>query len=139
MFCQERNRGRLKNIPLSVANEIFTPTFCPNYLKRICRVTLFSASRKVEVDRAAGLNDVGMVAWMLTLRTPEYPEGRQLVLIANDITHQVGGRGGQRPTKDDVWIKEKNGVERRLMRCKNQNDLNLCQVEGMPTVRMMWR
>ncbi|CAM9770317.1 unnamed protein product, partial [Ectocarpus sp. 13 AM-2016] len=26
----------------------------------------------VEVDRAAGLNDVGMVAWMLTLRTPEY-------------------------------------------------------------------
>lgn len=41
------------------------------------------------MDRAAGLNDVGMVAWMLTLRTPEYPEGRQLVLIANDITHQV--------------------------------------------------
>ncbi|CAM9685975.1 unnamed protein product [Hapterophycus canaliculatus] len=44
---------------------------------------------KVEVDRAAGLNDVGMVAWMVTLRTPEYPEGRQIVLIANDITHQV--------------------------------------------------
>lgn len=44
---------------------------------------------QVEVDRAAGLNDVGMVAWMLTLRTPEYPEGRQVVLIANDITHQV--------------------------------------------------
>ncbi|CAM9969826.1 unnamed protein product, partial [Ectocarpus sp. 12 AP-2014] len=52
----------------------------------------------VEVDRAAGLNDVGMVAWMLTLRTPEYPEGRQLVLIANDITHQAGSFG----TREDI-------------------------------------
>ena len=35
------------------------------------------------------MNDVGMVAWFITLRTPEYPEGRQAILIANDITHQV--------------------------------------------------
>lgn len=41
------------------------------------------------VDRSAGLNDVGMVAWLVTLRTPEYPEGRQTIVIANDITHQV--------------------------------------------------
>lgn len=44
----------------------------------------------MEVNRSPGLNDVGMVAWLVTLRTPEYPDGRQLVLIANDITHQVG-------------------------------------------------
>lgn len=44
---------------------------------------------KVAVERGAGLNAVGMVAWMVTLRTPEYPEGRQAILIANDITHQV--------------------------------------------------
>lgn len=44
---------------------------------------------KVAIERGAGLNDVGMVAWMVTLRTPEYPEGRQAILIANDITHQV--------------------------------------------------
>lgn len=43
----------------------------------------------MEIDRAAGLNDVGMVAWMVTLRTPEYPEGRQTIFIANDITYQV--------------------------------------------------
>ncbi|CAM9982322.1 unnamed protein product, partial [Laminaria digitata] len=52
----------------------------------------------VEVDRAAGLNDVGMVAWMVTLRTPEYREGRQAVIIANDITHQAGSFG----TREDV-------------------------------------
>lgn len=58
------------------------------------------------MTRAPGSNDVGMVAWMLTLRTPEYPEGRQVVLIANDITHQVccrfayhGDKGNCRPAK----------------------------------------
>lgn len=42
------------------------------------------------------MNDVGMVAWLVTLRTPEYPDGRQIILIANDITHQV--RGGEEST-----------------------------------------
>jgi Carboxyl transferase domain len=51
-----------------------------------------------EIQRAPGQNDVGMVAWLLTLRTPEYPEGRQLVLIANDITYQAGSFG----TREDV-------------------------------------
>jgi len=37
----------------------------------------------LEVSRPPGLNDVGMVAWKVTLFTPEYVEGRQLVLIAN--------------------------------------------------------
>lgn len=44
----------------------------------------------IEVTRPTGLNDVGMVAWRLTLHTPEYPDGRPLVVIANDITVQVG-------------------------------------------------
>eukprot|EP00611_Tribonema_gayanum_P009281 TRINITY_DN1905_c0_g1_i2.p1 TRINITY_DN1905_c0_g1~~TRINITY_DN1905_c0_g1_i2.p1 ORF type:complete len:726 (-),score=215.83 TRINITY_DN1905_c0_g1_i2:222-2288(-) len=39
-----------------------------------------------------------MVAWLVTLRTPEYPEGRQLVLIANDITHEAGSFG----TREDA-------------------------------------
>ena len=39
--------------------------------------------------RAPGLNDVGMVAWRMVLRTPECPAGRPLILIGNDIAHQV--------------------------------------------------
>lgn len=31
-----------------------------------------------------------MVAWFMTLHTPEYPAGRNLVLIANDITCFIG-------------------------------------------------
>ena len=32
----------------------------------------------VPVERAPGGNDVGVVAWLLTLKTPECPQGRQV-------------------------------------------------------------
>lgn len=55
----------------------------------------------VPVNRGAGANDVGMVAWVMTLKTVEYPEGRQVVLISNDITHKAGSFG----TREDVVFK----------------------------------
>jgi len=54
------------------------------------------------VDRPPGSNDVGMVAWLLTMRTPEYPQGREFVLIANDVTYQAGSFGVR---EDDVFYK----------------------------------
>lgn len=50
------------------------------------------------VVRDIGLNDVGMVAWLVSLKTPEYPGGRQFVIVANDITHSAGSFG----TKEDL-------------------------------------
>lgn len=32
----------------------------------------------VQIDRRAGQNDVGVVAWLLMLKTPECPQGRQV-------------------------------------------------------------
>jgi len=55
----------------------------------------------VESQRKAGKNDVGMVAWLMTLKTVECPTGRQIVLIANDITHKAGSFG----TREDVVFK----------------------------------
>lgn len=55
----------------------------------------------VETHRKAGKNDVGMVAWLMTLKTVECPTGRQIVLIANDITHKAGSFG----TREDVVFK----------------------------------
>ena len=55
----------------------------------------------VQVNRGAGANDVGMVAWLMELKTVEYPNGRQVVLIANDITHKAGSFG----TREDVVFK----------------------------------
>ena len=28
-----------------------------------------------------------MVAWKIELKTPEYPKGREIIVIANDISH----------------------------------------------------
>lgn len=54
----------------------------------------------VATDRQAGLNDIGMVSWRCTLRTPEYPNGRNVIIIANDITFQSGSFG---PEEDALF------------------------------------
>jgi acetyl-CoA carboxylase/biotin carboxylase 1 len=52
--------------------------------------------------RIPGSNDVGMLAWKCQMKTPEYPEGREMVLIANDITFQSGSFGVR---EDDFFYK----------------------------------
>lgn len=49
---------------------------------------------------APGLNTCGMVAWLMRFRTPEYPDGRELVVICNDITKEAGSFG----TKEDIMF-----------------------------------
>ena len=44
-------------------------------------------------SRAIGTNKIGMVAWLVSMKTPEYPEGREVVFIANDVTVQSGSFG----------------------------------------------
>ena len=55
----------------------------------------------IEQKRVPGENDCGMIAWKLTLYTPEYPEGRQIILIANDITFVLGSFS---PKEDQVFL-----------------------------------
>eukprot|EP01080_Neovahlkampfia_damariscottae_P011048 gene11048-3756_t len=40
-----------------------------------------------------GKNKYGMIVWKITLKTPEYPNGRDIIVIANDITYQSGSFG----------------------------------------------
>ena len=44
---------------------------------------------------------VGMVAWRMTLKTPEFPDGRDVIVIANDITHLIGSFG---PREDQLFL-----------------------------------
>lgn len=44
----------------------------------------------------------GMVAWRLVLSTPEFPEGREIILIANDLTYLIGSFG---PREDMLFNK----------------------------------
>ena len=48
-----------------------------------------------KTKRFPGDNKIGMLAWQCTLKTPQYPEGREVVLIANDVTVQSGSFGVQ--------------------------------------------
>lgn len=53
-----------------------------------------------QVERAPGMNRIGMVGWLLNVLTPEYPQGRQMVIIANDVTIQAGSFG---PAEDNFF------------------------------------
>ena len=56
----------------------------------------------VEQKRLPGENDAGMVAWRLTLFTPEYPtQGRDIIVICNDITYMIGSFG---PEEDKLFL-----------------------------------
>ncbi|XP_036953486.1 acetyl-CoA carboxylase isoform X2 [Acanthopagrus latus] len=58
--------------------------------------------RLVQMNRLPGDNDVGMVAFRMKLKTPEYPEGRDIIVICNDITHMIGSFG---PQEDELFLK----------------------------------
>ncbi|OXB79074.1 UNVERIFIED_CONTAM: hypothetical protein H355_005950 [Colinus virginianus] len=45
---------------------------------------------------------IGMVAWKMTLKTPEYPEGRDIIVIGNDITYRIGSFG---PQEDVLFLR----------------------------------
>ena len=44
----------------------------------------------VEKNRIPGENVIGMIAWKMKMMTPEYKKGREIIVIANDITCKIG-------------------------------------------------
>ncbi|KAL1861012.1 acetyl-coenzyme-A carboxylase [Paecilomyces lecythidis] len=67
-----------------------------------CELVLDDRDNLVEVSREAGTNTHGMVGWIVTARTPEYPRGRRFIIVANDITYQIGSFG---PLEDKFFHK----------------------------------
>lgn len=67
----------------------------PTQTVRAVELCLDGDGKLVEINRPAAQNKVGMVAWRYTLCTPEYPAGRDVIVIANDITVQAGSFGPQ--------------------------------------------
>lgn len=47
----------------------------------------------VPVERSPGINDIGIVAWSMKLSTPEFPGGREIIVVANDVTFKAGSFG----------------------------------------------
>ena len=47
-------------------------------------------NKLISINRLPGENLVGMVAWKMVLHTPQYPDGRDLYVCANDLTSMIG-------------------------------------------------
>lgn len=75
----------------------------PSTLLTYEELVLNENNELVTTDRSPGLNTVGMVAWKMSLWTPEiYPESRTVIVLANDITFLTGSFG---PLEDLVFYK----------------------------------
>lgn len=69
--------------------------FIPDKVLEYAELTLDHRAEVVEVVREPGHNECGMVAWRVLMRTPEFPRGRRVILIGNDVTFQMGTFGVQ--------------------------------------------
>ncbi|KIH92458.1 acetyl-CoA carboxylase [Sporothrix brasiliensis 5110] len=92
-----------------------------------------------EVSRDAGMNTCGMVGWLITARTPEYPRGRQFIIVANDITYNIGSFG---PKEDGFFNKcteyaRKLGIPRIYLSANSGARLGLAN-ELMPYFKVAW-
>nr|XP_033810269.1 acetyl-CoA carboxylase 2 isoform X2 [Geotrypetes seraphini] len=65
-------------------------------------LVLDSQGQLVQMNRLPGGNEVGMVAFKMKLKTPEYPKGRDIIVIANDITYKIGSFG---PQEDQLFLR----------------------------------
>ncbi|KAL1273892.1 hypothetical protein QQF64_026706, partial [Cirrhinus molitorella] len=65
-------------------------------------LVLDSQGRLVQMNRLPGDNEIGMVAFRMKMKTPEYPEGRDIIVICNDITHMIGSFG---PQEDELFLR----------------------------------
>ncbi|KAG1687910.1 Acetyl-CoA carboxylase [Nymphon striatum] len=75
----------------------------PSQIMSCVELVLDSSEEKlIEKNRLPGENKIGMVSWKCTLNTPEYPQGRDIIIVANDITHQIGSFG---PKEDMLFYK----------------------------------
>lgn len=92
-----------------------------------------------EVDREAGANTIGMVAFKVTAKTPEYARGRQFVIIANDITFKIGSFG---PQEDDFFNKvteyaRKRGIPRIYLSANSGARIGVAE-ELIPLFQVSW-
>jgi acetyl-CoA carboxylase/biotin carboxylase 1 len=94
----------------------------------------------IEVNRAPGLNTCGMVAWVYTMKTPEYSKGRRVVVISNDITYQIGSFG---PIEDEYFYKatqyaRQHGLPRVYLSANSGARIGLAD-EVMALFDVAWR
>lgn len=92
MFRQQLEKLWQRYVEERPSGESQDPITIPNPVMDVVELVL-EGEQLVEQKRLPGENDVGMVAWRLTLYTPECPFGKDIILIANDLTYVIGSFG----------------------------------------------
>ncbi|KAF2834537.1 hypothetical protein M501DRAFT_1000167 [Patellaria atrata CBS 101060] len=93
-----------------------------------------------EVNREPGANTIGMVGWIVTAKTPEYPRGRRFIIIANDITYKIGSFG---PAEDKFFHKcselaRKLGIPRIYLSANSGARIGMAE-ELIPHFSVAWK
>ena len=91
------------------------------------------------VTREPGANNIGMVGFLVTAKTPEYPKGRQFVIVANDITFKIGSFG---PQEDAFFNKvteyaRKFGIPRIYLSANSGARIGIAE-ELLPYYKVNW-
>ncbi|KAK6460286.1 acetyl-coenzyme-A carboxylase [Scheffersomyces coipomensis] len=91
------------------------------------------------VEREPGSNKIGMVGFQVTAKTPEYPRGRQFIIVANDITHKIGSFG---PDEDKYFnscteFARKLGIPRIYLSANSGARLDIA-AELVPLFKVAW-
>lgn len=89
--CEHPNEQEMQNVVVAVELDL-------------------QGDKLVRVKRFPGENTIGMVAWRMTMKTIEYPAGRDIIVIANDITMGIGSFG---PKEDNLFY-EASRLARKL-------------------------
>lgn len=84
-------------------------TFLPDRVLESVELKLDHRGEVEEVFRNPGRNECGMVAWKVLMRTPEFPRGRRIILIGNDVTYHMGTFGVQ----EDLLLQRVSEVARK--------------------------
>uniref|UniRef100_G3TBG5 acetyl-CoA carboxylase n=1 Tax=Loxodonta africana TaxID=9785 RepID=G3TBG5_LOXAF len=79
-----------------------SPEMYPKDILTYTELVLDSQGHLVEMNRLPGGNEVGMVAFKMRFKTREYPEGRDVIVIGNDITFHAGSFG---PREDLLYLR----------------------------------
>lgn len=91
------------------------------------------------VNREPGANNIGMVAFLVNAKTPEYPKGRQFVIVANDITFKIGSFG---PKEDAFFNKvteyaREHGIPRIYLSANSGARIGIAE-ELLPYYKVNW-
>ncbi|KAF1351089.1 acetyl-CoA carboxylase acc1 [Delphinella strobiligena] len=103
-------------------------------------LVLDDSDNLAEVNRDPGTNTIGMVGWIITARTPEYPRGRRFIIIANDITFKIGSFG---PLEDKFFHKcsqlaRQLGIPRIYLSANSGARIGMAE-EIIPHFSVAWR